>query len=202
MTVTAVISSCYFPSVSWFQDVLQFRHILLDLHEHYYKQTNRNRCTIITANGLMPLIIPVNTNGNHTPVKDVRIDYSYPWQRVHHNAIVSAYAHAPYFDHYRDSLHQLFAAQPVHLHEWNSDCMNFVTRALRVKLPITNSEAFVDVHDGITDLRSSRKKDLSTVVRDFKRYSQVFEERHGFHANLSILDLLFCCGPLRADLLK
>ena len=28
-----------------------------------------------------------------------------------------------------------------------------------------------------------------------RRYWQVFEWRHGFQSNLSILDLLFCMGP-------
>ena len=30
---------------------------------------------------------------------------------------------------------------------------------------------------------------------DFHSYVQVFNERHGFVPNLSILDLLFCEGP-------
>ena len=31
---------------------------------------------------------------------------------------------------------------------------------------------------------------------------QVFEEKIGFHPNLSVMDLLFCVGPQSSDLLK
>jgi hypothetical protein len=168
-------------------NVLKHEEIISDIHEYYYKQTNRNRCNIITANGVMPLIIPVNTLGNHTPVKDVKIDYSYPWQRVHLHAIISAYAHAPYFEHYRSHIEKLFSTQPAMLYEWNNACSGFAASALRLKWNPAISENYID-RDNSIDLK-------------LPRYSQVFEERHGFIQDLSILDLLFCCGPSSADIL-
>jgi hypothetical protein len=36
---------------------------------------------------------------------------------------------------------------------------------------------------------------------NFPRYSQVFEDRLGFQPNLSILDLVLCCGPAGRELL-
>jgi hypothetical protein len=55
-------------------------------------------------------------------------------------------------------------------------------------------------------------KDLKDQIRpgnfqdpalgDFPRYSQVFEDRLGFQPNLSILDLVLCCGPAGRDLVS
>lgn len=143
----------------------------------------------------MPLIIPVNTLGNHTPVKDVKIDYTYPWQRVHLHAIISAYAHAPYFEHFRDKIDNLYGLQPSMLHEWNSECFNLTATALKMKWNPRTAETYIDAEHGFTDLRSFRKNKSITENLNLRRYPQVFEERHGFVENLSVLDLLFCCGP-------
>jgi hypothetical protein len=202
MPDVAVISSCYFPSISWFGETLRFQQVILDLHEHYYKQTNRNRCTIITANGLMPLIIPVKTNGNHTPVKEVRIDYSYPWQRVHSHAIVSAYANAPYFEHYRNSIEKLYALQPEFLQDWNAECFHLIAHALKLNWQPVLSESYVPATDALVDLRSARISKSNVNNSSLKRYPQVFEERHGFTPDLSVLDVLFCCGPGAIKLLS
>lgn len=176
-------------------NVLRHEEVILDIHEHYYKQTNRNRCNIITANGVMPLIIPVNTQGNHTPVRDVKIDYSYPWQRVHLHAIISAYAHAPYFEHYRNKIGNLYALQPAMLHEWNTACFMIITEAFKMNWNPVQSETFVQANEAITDLRSRRLSKSFITDLSLQRYPQVFEERHGFVPDLSVLDLLFCCGP-------
>ena len=49
--------------------------------------------------------------------------------------------------------------------------------------------------EGILDGRNlilpNKKKDQSI---HFEKYPQVFEDKHGFVPNLSILDLLFCYG--------
>lgn len=143
----------------------------------------------------MPLVIPVNTLGNHTPVKDVKIDYTYAWQRVHQHAIISAYAHAPYFEHYRGRIEKLFAQQPEFLQDWNVECFNLIALAFKVNWKPVLAESYVPAGDEIVDLRSKRLSKSNVNDSSLKRYPQVFEERHGFIADLSVLDLLFCCGP-------
>ena len=197
----AVISSCYFPSVSWYEQVLKQEEIILDVHEHYYKQTNRNRCTIVTANGLMPLIIPVNTLGNHTPVKEVKIDYTYAWQRVHLHAIISAYAHAPYFEHYRSRIENLYALQPEFLIDWNEKCFSIIALALKLDGQPEIAQSYIPANDNLIDLRSKRISKSNINDLSLKRYPQVFEERHGFIPDLSVLDTLFCCGPSAINIL-
>lgn len=183
-------------------NVLKHEVIITDLHENYYKQTNRNRCNIITANGIMPLIIPVKTLGNHTAMKDVKIDYSTPWQRVHLHAIKSAYANAPYFEHYRKQIDDLYSTQPSMLYEWNSKCFALIATALKLQWNPLLAESYIEPTEEITDLRSSRISKSLPEKLNLRRYQQVFEERHGFAENLSVLDLLFCCGPSGINYLK
>ncbi|MEJ7658202.1 MAG: WbqC family protein [Hymenobacter sp.] len=45
-------SCTYLPSIAFFQQVLAADALLLDAHEHYRKQTYRNRCLILTAQGV------------------------------------------------------------------------------------------------------------------------------------------------------
>jgi hypothetical protein len=189
-----VLSSCYFPPVSWWAVALRAESIVIDLHEHYAKQTWRNRCTIITANGLMNLVIPVKHIRNHTPVKDVPIDYSTDWQRVHWHAIRSAYGKSPYFEFYAELFERMFATQPEFLWQWNEVSIELIREALRLSFTYTYSQEYIEVNQD-RDLRLLLTPGNNRIKINYPQYIQVFQERHGFQPDLSIIDLLFCEGP-------
>ncbi|MCR5064996.1 MAG: WbqC family protein [Bacteroidales bacterium] len=81
-----VFSTAYFPSVAMMAAMMQYAqdgHILIEQMETFPKQTHRNRTIIITANGAMPLSVPVvRTNGNHTFTKDIAISYTERWNLI------------------------------------------------------------------------------------------------------------------------
>lgn len=197
----AVFSSSYFPPIPWFTAALRHTHIILDLHEHYTKQTWRNRCTIITANGLMNLVIPVKHAGNHTPVKDILLDYATNWQRVHWHAIRSAYGKSPFFEFYADAFDTLYSCQPRFLHEWNTLCLDLITNCAKLPLSIGFSAEYCEPSDTISDYRQAFVPGKVYAAAYHPKYLQVFQERHGFRTGLSILDLLFCAGPQSHQLL-
>ena len=61
-----ILSSFYLPPIEYFYRILNAPSFEIDLLENYSKQSYRNRCHIYTANGMLPLSIPVHkTNGNH-----------------------------------------------------------------------------------------------------------------------------------------
>lgn len=189
-----VLSSCYFPPVSWWAAAVQSRQIVIDLHEHYTKQTWRNRCTIITANGLMNLVVPVKHIRNHTPMKEVPVDYSTNWQRVHFHAIRSAYGKSPYFEFYAELFERMFAMQPEFLWQWNETGIELIREALRLSFTYTYAEEYIDVNKA-DDLRLLITPGNNRVNVNYPEYIQVFQERHGFQRDLSAIDLLFCEGP-------
>ena len=104
-----LFTTAYFPSISYMARFLQEDAPVIEVWETYHKQTYRNRCRVMTANGVESLSVPVvKVNGNHTMTKDMAISPIEPWQHIHSRCLESAYKAAPYFDHYYDYLRPIF----------------------------------------------------------------------------------------------
>ena len=105
MADTVLLSTAYFPPIQYFTKFLLYKNILIEQYDHYGKQSYRNRCEIYGANGPLTLSVPVNKKHNQKIlVRDVDIDYSLNWQKVHWKAIESAYNRSPFFLYYKDRL--------------------------------------------------------------------------------------------------
>jgi len=166
---------------------------MFDKHEHYVKQTYRNRCTIYGANGKLDLIIPVEKGRNgHQTMKDVKISYAQDWQRLHWKSMESAYRSSPYFEFYEHKFAPFYETKTNYLVDFNVK----IQEILFALLDIDFFPVFTTSYEtqGIHDFRSLADP-LTKVEAGFNSYIQVFESRHGFIENLSILDLLFNCGP-------
>ena len=82
----------------------------------------------------------------------------------------------------------------------NLETMAIVSKCLGLEFDYNETtEYFHEVKD-ITDFRPLINGKKDTAV--FEPYTQVFEEKHGFINNLSILDLLFNEGRYALDYLK
>lgn len=197
MPHTTVLSSSYFPPIAWFAIADRSAQVTIDVHEHYVKQTWRNRCRIGGANGPLDLILPVRTLGNHTPMKDVRIDYHTNWQRVHWHAIRSAYGKSAYFEYYVDRFAPLFENKPAFLIDWNEKSCSVLAFALKISAHCINSQEYCESVSPEKDYRSllAPRTKLSATLPKQAEYIQVFQEKFGFQNGLSALDLLFCTGP-------
>jgi hypothetical protein len=186
----------YFGPISYYRWILKAQLITLDLHEHYIKQTYRNRCRIAAANGPLDLIIPVEkVLGNHTPMKDIRIAHNQKWQINHWRAIKSAYNNSPYFMYYESELESFFHKRFITLTDFNLAIMKVVLHLIGVTKMLHVSDKYVEKPErDILDLREefSPKKVSET---NFAEYTQVFSEKWDFFQDLSILDLLFNLGP-------
>ncbi len=176
---------------------------LFDVHEHYIKQTYRNRYVIAGANGLQTLSVPVEKYEPHTPTGAIKISYREDWQRNHWRSIVSAYKRSPFFEFYEDAFRPFFEMNRyVYLHEFNRATTQTICRTLKLEMP-AEAETYTLPHtNDLRELISPRVAiDKDTSFRP-QRYTQVFEERHGFLPNLSVLDLLFCEGPSAVHVLR
>ena len=201
---STILPTTYFAPVEWYHRLYRADRVLLEACESYTKQTYRNRCVIATANGPQILTVPVE---HHTPlrtsylaprtshippltIKDIRISNHGSWRRVHWNALQSAYSESPFFDYYADDLRPFFERDYEFLFDYNLEIIHTVCQLL-------------DIHPHIGETtewcKETSSKRLSTngAQEDFvaRPYWQVFDRKHGFLPNLSILDLLFCKGP-------
>ena len=195
------LSSAYLAPVEYYSKLLCEYEIFIEQNENYIKQTYRNRCTILSANGSMNLSVPIEaTGGNKTPVKDIRIAEHANWRHLHWNALVSAYNSTPFFEYYRDYFEPFYEKKYNFLFDLNEQLREMICDLLDIGTSnILYTTEYISKNDiNATDFRESisPKKDWQTFDPQFTPipYYQVFEQRFGFVENLSIVDLLFNMG--------
>jgi hypothetical protein len=201
--MNTLLQPTYFPSISHFAAMLQAEKITFEVEDNFQKQTNRNRAYIYSPNGLQLLNIPIkHAKGAHQKTKDLQIDSDFDWQKQHYKSLETAYRSSPFFEFFEDDIRPFFEKKHKFLLDLNFETLDIVTKCLRIKLDYTNTTEYIqDIDSTLTsDFRYlvDGKKDTSS----FERYIQVFEDKHGFINNLSVLDLLFNEGKFTVDYLK
>lgn len=201
-----ILATAYLGNIQYYTKLLSGEAVI-DLNENYQKQSYRNRCDILTANGISSLTVPVlKLSGERIMTRDVRIDNSKKWQHQHYQAIVSAYRGSPYFLYYEDEFAPCYRKRYDFLADLNNELQEIVLRLLGTDIRPRWSEAPIPVTGAEDDFRNSLspKARLQRPDPDFRPqpYYQVFAERFDFAPNLSVLDLLCCEGPAAAGLLK
>jgi hypothetical protein len=193
----ALLPMFYLPPVAWFSQFKAHQpDVFLETEEHFPKQTYRNRANIYSPDGVLSLVVPVVKGSKvHTKVKDVKISYDFRWQRLHWMSLEACYRRSAYFEYYEDALAPFYQKQYEFLFDFNEELLHLLLKSIKISASPQKTESYEPVYpSGVTDLRHSfsSKKDYDP---EQKPYFQVFEERHGFVKNLSIVDLLFSQGP-------
>lgn len=187
-------STNYFGTLPYFQSIAQQKQIKIDIHEHYKKQTWRNRTQILESNGPMYLSVPViRPNGSKTPVKEVKVSPEKGWRKDHWKAIESSYKHAPFFFYYGPMIKQLIYQEEELLYVYNHNIFVQLLKWLDLDINISFSKEYI-VPENKEDLRISLDRKKFDIPQ--KPYIQVFSDKYPFYPNLSILDLLLNEGPL------
>lgn len=210
MKSNLLIDLHFFPSVQFFTKLLLFETITLEQHEHYNKGSYRNRCYLQGANGLVRLSVPLKQGKNQRQIiNTVSIAYEEHWQSEHWTTICSAYNNAPFFDFYRDAFQPFFKKRYDSLFDYNLDILKTCIQMIGLdETKLKLSESYLkpeELPENTLDFRSGIHPKAKYQLEDihFKafKYPQVFEDRHGFMPNLSILDLIFCAGPQTIEIL-
>ena len=189
-----LISTAYFPPAEYFNLIKNADAVFIEREENYIKQTYRNRCKILTSNGILNLSVPVMKGSSAKAlVKDIEIDYSKRWQQVHIRAITSAYSRSPYFQFYSEQIGRILLKSHRFLPDLNDDLLCKCLEFLNIDKCIKHT-SFFQPDSGLPQdfrYRISPKKGPGFTSRP---YIQVFGDS-GFVTDLSILDLLFNMGP-------
>ena len=204
---TALLQTTYFGPIQWYQKLYRYDRVIIEQYDSYQKQTYRNRCVIATANGVQALTVPVEHADDKILTKDLRISDHNQWRRVHWNALQSAYSESPFFDYYADDLRLFFERKYEFLIDFNEAIRQKVCELIDIHPNVSYSTEYTsDTTPQTSTLRHqpSDIADFRTVINakhplpdaDFtpRNYWQVFQHKHGFLPNLSILDLLFNMG--------
>jgi WbqC-like protein len=206
MTGAVLLELQYLPPVQYFTKLAGYSEVWLEGQEHYAKGSYRNRCHIAGVNGVERLSIPLRKGKNEQqPIAATAIAYDEPWPSKHWHAIRSAYGSSPFYEHYAPALKLLFEKKYDLLRDWNFDLLTLLNQFIGLRPTIRFTEIWsLEAPEGVADFRDAihPKKPRPDAQFRATRYAQVFEDRHGFLPNLSILDLLFCCGPEAGNVLK
>jgi hypothetical protein len=216
----------YHPPAAFFAALAHADGLLLEAHEHYRKQTYRNRCLIKTVQGVQPLTVPV-IDGNRAgkvSVAEIEIDYRQNWIHRHWRTLQTAYGNSPYFEYYADYLHDIYVSKPALLFDLNQQFLRLMLKCFRLTLPVqltteyfahypaqpfpafpgpaSTPSVVADHRDWLTPKTGAKpsEPDTPAVPTRVRPYPQVFGP--GFESGLSVLDLLFSQGPAAGAFLQ
>ena len=195
-----LIYPTYFPSISHYIAMVNADSITFEVEDTIQKQTNRNRMYIYSPNGIQMLNIALKQDASNSKFKDIKIDSQYNWQKNHFKSLEAAYKNSPFYDYLIDDLRIIFEKKYSFMLDVNFDVFEKINEALGLSLPFEKTTEYFHEEIGKKDFRYlvNGKKD-NTILEP---YTQVFDNKHGFINNLSIIDLVFNEGRYAVDYLK
>ena len=191
-----IFPTSYFGNIEYYKKLSSYDSVMIESYETYPKQTFRNRCEITTANGILSLSIPIEKpNGSKTRTNEILISSKEKWQLIHWRAIEAAYASSPYFEYYEPEVKELIFDEDDNLIQFNHNIIKRIKHWLDLptKLEYTNEYNLIDSN---IDFRNLFLKSINPREFQHDHYQQVFEIENGFFQNVSILDAIFCLGPM------
>lgn len=220
----------YLPYPGFFHKMLQADKFVIVDNTQFVKRgpfgwIHRNR--IRTRDGWMWLTVPVLTKGKFTQkINETLIDNKLPWQRKHWKSIEIHYARAPFFRRYQDPLREVYERKWENLAELNTELIRRLMDLLEIRKELRiasregiegrstdlvidmcrkmGADAYLSGVHGQDYLQQEkfRAAGIRLVFQKFDppQYSQC--QPGPFVPNLSIIDLIFNCGPESGDILR
>jgi hypothetical protein len=223
--IIAVHQPQYIPWLGYFHKIAQCDTFVILDNVQYKTREFQNRNRIRTEKGWMWLTVPVVTkDGCRLRMADVEIDNTMPWQRKHLGSLKTSYASSPYFKEYYAFFEQSFQRQWIKLADLNVHIIRFVLDNLSITTPIVfeselnvltaKTQRIIDICKQLNadkylsgiGAREYLEESLFPEQRitlyyqhfNHPEYKQCFEP---FMPYMSIIDLLFNCGPKSRELL-
>jgi hypothetical protein len=214
-----IIQSNYLPWRGYFDLIDDVDLFIVYDHVQYTKHDWRNRNRIKTGSGPAWISVPVRFSlSAPTPIDRTPVVYNANWQKKHTRSIDMAYRSSPYYQLYQQDLLDIINTRFETISELNVNLIQWIMRQLRIETPIRFSREFSPTGNktdmlietlkqvGATDYLcgpASRayletKKFRAAGIRvEYKSYDyQDYPQLHGpFEPNISVIDLLFNCGP-------
>lgn len=220
MKKVAIVQSNYIPWKGYFDLIAFVDEFILYDEVQYTRRDWRNRNKIKTSQGLQWLTAPVKVKGKYTQsIRETELD-GQSWREVHWRSLASNYAKAPYFKEISKLLEPvLLDGGQIFLSELNRQILELVCIYLGIDTRIRSSQEF-ELKDGKSERLLAMCVDAAAQIyvsgpaaRDYlneglfqtagvsvewfdyfgyPEYPQLWD---GFEHGVSILDLLFNCGP-------
>ncbi len=202
-----LLSTAHFPPIQFFSKIIDLDSFHLESKEHYQSRSYRNRFIVSGANGPIRLSIPIlKSLPTELLIKEVKIDPSKQWRKIHQKTIKSAYRHSPFYEYFIDEFQPYWEKSWKYLYDFNLDILNTIIKILELDIDIIETTEYIEKPAcKQTDLRDAIHPKLNwendTEFKP-KQYTQNFSDRYDFIPNLSIIDLIFQAGPDAVNIIK
>ena len=220
MKTIAIIQSNYIPWKGYFDMIASVDEFILYDDMQFTKRDWRNRNKIKTPNGLQWLTVPVKVKGKYfQSINDTEID-GFEWQTAHWTALSLNYRKARFFREISDFIEPIYMQhRHTHISELNQQLINAICKYLGIRTKITRSSDYALV-EGKTERLASlciqaggsrylsgpaakayvdegvfEAAGVTVTWMDYTDYPDYPQLWGGFDHQVTILDLLFNCGP-------
>lgn len=198
-----LIQPTFFAPIVQYVILANNHKVVFEKCDNFQKQTYRNRCYIYGANGKQMLTVPIlhSKSSGRQKTRDVKIDHSFSWQKNMIKSLEASYRSSPYFEYYEDDIIEIFKKKHRFLLDLNFLAHEVLSQCLQLENEISFSESYEESMEDRSDYRYLVEA-KGEPNYDLTKYTQVFEAKHGYIANLSILDLLFNEGTAALQYLE
>lgn len=225
MKKVAIVQSNYIPWKGYFDMIAAVDEFIIYDDMQFTRRDWRNRNLIKTPQGLQWLTVPVQVKGKYTQtIRETALQGE--WAESHWKTLSLNYARAEHFSSMKSVIEPLYARSYETLSELNRTFIEAICSQLTINTVISNSWDY-DLPEG----KSERLADLCVqagariyvsgpAAKDYLD-ERVFEDRGiavewfgyegypaypqlwaGFEHGVTILDLLFNCGPDATQYMK
>ena len=215
----AILQSNYIPWKGVFDMINQVDIFVFFEDVQFTRRDWRTRNSIKTPEGLQWLSVPVKKAPRETLISEIEINNSDNWQHKHYESIVHNYSRAKFFKDYHFILEELYKKNTwIKLSEFNIQTTKLIANILGNKTEFANScdlategtkdDKLISIckkvnansylsgpaaKDYIVDEKFEKANiSLSYIEYNYPEYPQLFGS---FEHHVTILDLLFNCGP-------
>lgn len=216
--IVAIHQPQYLPWLGYFNKMMASDSFCYLDNVQYKKNEWQNRNRIKTVRSRQWLTVPVQYRFPQK-INEVTINNTVKWKRKHLQALITNYNKAPFFREYIGFFEDAYSKEWRFLSElnvyliekiYNILNLNKKTAVLASDLNLSDdpTDRLIDIckalggntylsgQDGVKymNLERFKKRGVKVIVQNFKHpvYPQLFG---GFQSPLSIVDLLFNCGP-------
>jgi hypothetical protein len=225
--IVSINQPAYLPWLGYFHRIaVSDLHICLD-HVQFEKNSFTNRNKIRSAQGWCWLTVPVKTKGQfkNLAIKTLPINNKSNWRKKHWQTIRQNYSKAPYFKAYAPFFEAVYQREWPYLFDLCHEINRYLLDILGIKTPLlfssqmnpsgvkdelvlnlcqkANAQTYLSGILGQNYLRESLFEQAGIKVR-YQRYRHPEYAQfrgQGFEPYMSVIDLLFNCGPRSLELL-
>lgn len=216
----AIVQSNYIPWKGYFDLIDTVDEFVLYDDMQYTRRDWRNRNQIKTPQGVQWLTVPVKVKGKYLQtIRETELD-GRDWAVQHWKALRQNYAKAPHFGSYAPALEALYLDREyTHLSELNLTLLEWVNARLGIETRLTSSADYhlegdrsekllnICLQAGASEYLSGPAAreylDESVFARanvavrwfEYPAYPEYLQLWGAFTHGVSVLDLLFNCGP-------